>query len=144
MGILPTIPNFKKSLDCLEWFGLVQTFHTFISVADDTEKNIRLDLVLSKSFLIFVLLKYNSMIQLIKSNGEVTDNFTADTLKEKQDAVGGYIEVVATRKGKVLIVNEEGIWKGLKKNEKASEIAEFTIFGDVICLDEKDYHNFLN
>ena len=64
------------------------------------------------------------MIQLIKSNGEVTDNFTADTLQEKQDAVGGYIEVVATRKGKVLIVNE-AIWKGLKKNKKASEIAEF-------------------
>ena len=84
------------------------------------------------------------MIQLIKSNGEVTDNFTADTLQEKQDAVGGYIEVVATRKGKVLIVNEEGRMKRLKKNKKASDIAEFTIFGDVICLDEKDYHKFLN
>ena len=34
------------------------------------------------------------MIQLIKSDGEVTNNFTADTLKEKQDAVGGYIEIV--------------------------------------------------
>ena len=84
------------------------------------------------------------MIQLIKSNGEVTDNFTADTLKEKQDAVGGYIEVVATRKGKVLIVNEEGRMKRLKRNNKASDIAGFDIVGDVICLDEKDYHKFLN
>jgi hypothetical protein len=84
------------------------------------------------------------MIQLIKVNGDVTDNFTADTLKEKQDAVGGYIEVVATRTGKVLIVNEEGRMKGLKKNNKASEIAGFDIVGDVICLDRKDYQNFLN
>tara|TARA_R110000824_G_scaffold2998_6_gene13783 strand:+ start:3112 stop:3366 length:255 start_codon:yes stop_codon:yes gene_type:complete len=84
------------------------------------------------------------MVQLIKINGDVTDNFTADTLKEKQDAVGGYIEVVATRKGKVLIVNEEGALMGLKKNNKASEIADFDIVGDVICLDEKDYRKFLN
>tara|TARA_R110002111_G_scaffold197446_2_gene263159 strand:- start:233 stop:487 length:255 start_codon:yes stop_codon:yes gene_type:complete len=84
------------------------------------------------------------MVQLIKINGDVTDNFTADTLKEKQDAVGGYIEVVATRKGKVLIVNEDGALMGLKKNNKASEIADFDIVGDVICLDEKDYRKFLN
>lgn len=84
------------------------------------------------------------MIQLIKNNGDVTDNFTADTLKEKQDAVGGYIEVVYTRAGKVLIVNEEGLIKGLPFNAKASEIAGQQIVGDVICLNEEDYHKFLN
>jgi len=84
------------------------------------------------------------MIQLIKSNGDVTDNFTADTLKKKQDAVGGYIEVVHTRASKVLIVNEEGLIKRLPFNVKASEIAGQQIVGDVICLDEEDYHNFLN
>lgn len=84
------------------------------------------------------------MVQLIKVNGDVTESFTADTLEEKQSAVGGYIEVVATRRGKVLIVNEEGHMKGLKKNNKASEIAGFDIMGDVICLDEKDYRKFLN
>ena len=84
------------------------------------------------------------MIQLIKSNGDVTDNFTADTLKEKQEAVGGYIEIVHTRKGKVLIVNEEGLIKGLQPNKRAMEIAGQHIVGDVICLDQEDYHNFLN
>ena len=68
------------------------------------------------------------MIQLIKSNGEVTDNFTADTLKEKQDAVGGYIEVVATRKGKVLIVNEEGHMKRLKKMKRLKNFKKKDFF----------------
>ena len=84
------------------------------------------------------------MIQLIKSDGNVTDNFTADTLKEKQDAVGGYIEIVYSNADKVLIVNEEGRIKDLPFNVKASEIAGQHIFGDVICLDREDYHNFLN
>jgi hypothetical protein len=84
------------------------------------------------------------MIQLIKSNGEVTENFTADTLKEKQDAVGGYIEVVHTQQKKVLIVNEEGRIKNLPFNLKATEVAGQHIYGDVICLDLQDYINFLN
>jgi hypothetical protein len=84
------------------------------------------------------------MIQLIKSDGNVTDNFTADTLKEKQDAVGGYIEIVYPNADKVLIVNEEGRIKDLPFNVKASEIAGAHIFGDVICLDREDYCNFLN
>ncbi len=84
------------------------------------------------------------MIQLIKSDGNVTDNFTADTLKEKQDAVGGYIEIVYSNADKVLIVNEEGRIKDLPFNVKASEIAGAHIFGDVICLDREDYCNFLN
>jgi len=91
------------------------------------------------------------MIQLIKSNGDVTDNFTADTLKKKQDAVKSgskagstLIQVVPTPVGKVLIVNEEGRMLGLKKNEQATRIAGQDLFGDVICLDQEDYHNFLN
>ena len=80
------------------------------------------------------------MIQLIKSDGNVTDNFTADTLKEKQDAVGGYIEIVYPN----AIVNEEGLLKNLPYNAKASEIAGRHIVGDVICLDREDYHKFLN
>ncbi len=84
------------------------------------------------------------MIQLIKSDGDVTDNFTADTLKEKQDAVGGYIEIVYPNADKVLIVNEEGLLKNLPFNAKASEIAGRHIVGDVICLDREDYHKFLN
>ena len=84
------------------------------------------------------------MIRLIKSNGEVTENFTADTLKEKQDAVGGYIEVVHAREGKVFIVNEEGLIKGLQPNKKAIDISGQHLVGDVICLDQEDYYNFLN
>jgi len=84
------------------------------------------------------------MIQLIKSDGTVTDNFTADTLKQKQDAVGGYIGVVYSNADKVLIVNEEGMMRDLPLNEKASEIAGHPIAGDVICLDREDYHKFLS
>ena len=57
------------------------------------------------------------MVRLLKTNGEIVENFIAETLKEKQDAVGGYIELVRLHDGSFLVVNEEGLMKQLAHNK---------------------------
>ena len=84
------------------------------------------------------------MVRLIKTNGEIIENFTAETLKEKQDAVGGYIELVRIYDGSFLLVNEEGLMKQLAHNKEASYIANMYIVGDVIHLTDADIQTFLN
>ena len=44
------------------------------------------------------------------------------TLKELQDAVGGYIEVIRLNDGRLIIVNEEGLLQGLPVNIEATNI----------------------
>ena len=44
------------------------------------------------------------------------------TLKELQDAVGGYIEVIRLKDGRLMIVNEEGLLQGLPVNIEATKI----------------------
>jgi len=56
------------------------------------------------------------------------------SLKELQDMVGGYVERLGLPKRAVMILNEEGIPKGLPFNEKASQIAGREIVGDVVVL----------
>jgi len=84
------------------------------------------------------------MVRLLKTNGEIVENFTAETLKEKQDAVGGYIELIRLYDGSFLVVNEEGVYNALEINEKASEIANMHIVGDAIHLTDADVQTFLN
>lgn len=84
------------------------------------------------------------MVRLIKTNGEIVENFTAETLKEKQDAVGGYIELVRLYDGSFLVVNEEGVYNALEVNEKASEIANMHIVGNAIHITDADVQTFLN
>jgi (2Fe-2S) ferredoxin len=83
------------------------------------------------------------MVRLLKTNGEIVENFTAETLKEKQDAVGGYIELVRCPDSSFLVVNEEGIYNALQLNEEASRIANMHILGDAIHLTDSDINTFL-
>lgn len=59
-----------------------------------------------------------------------------DSLKLLQKSVGGYIEVVPILDGgdAALIVNEDGLSKGLSVNDVASRIAQRTIVGDCVYI----------
>jgi hypothetical protein len=65
------------------------------------------------------------MANLYKPDGTVEiihpHNRTHWTTKELQDLVGGYIEVLPSIKPKI-IVNEEGLLKGLPYNERATNL----------------------
>lgn len=69
-----------------------------------------------------------TIIPVIPSKG------TKFTLKELQDMVGGYVERVKLPGQMVLIVNEEGLPRGLPDNPVASEIAGRGLVGDVVIL----------
>lgn len=84
------------------------------------------------------------MVTLIKADGTTIKNFKAETLSAKQEAVGGYIELVRCPDNTFLVVNEDGIYNALELNEKASEIANMHILGDVIHLTDADIQTFLN
>jgi len=80
---------------------------------------------------------------IIKSSGkveEVTFKGKKPKLEELQGCVGGYIECVYLKDGKVLVVNEDGKMLGLPQNEKATSIIveqgryDF-IVGDALLID---------
>lgn len=79
---------------------------------------------------------------IIKTSGEKKEvkpkNGTDFKLAELQAIVGGYIEVVPTKDGKIMIVNEEGKLHGLELNPKATELLGFPdiIVGDVLVCDD--------
>lgn len=64
-------------------------------------------------------------------------NGTDYSLKELQEIVGGFIQIVNLKDDLIMVVNEEGLLIGLKKNQNAtalailSEAAEL-IVGDVL------------
>ena len=60
------------------------------------------------------------------------------TLEWLQEQVGGYIEVVPVPGNQQLIVNEEGLLRGLKFNSLATMIADRRIVGDAVLLSEDD------
>ena len=59
-------------------------------------------------------------------------------LKEMQEIVGGYIEIVSLDGGMIMVVNEEGLLKRLPPNVIASELAGRVIVGSVLVCREKD------
>tara|TARA_Y100000592_G_C5481421_1_gene325793 strand:+ start:5029 stop:5274 length:246 start_codon:yes stop_codon:yes gene_type:complete len=61
-----------------------------------------------------------------------------NSLKQMQDAVGGYIELVRLTDDDIMIVNEEGLIFGLPVNEYASKLAGQTIVGNVLMCKPKD------
>jgi hypothetical protein len=73
---------------------------------------------------------------LIKPDGEIeevdTPNNRAYTLKEMQTVVGGYVQLVYLPGGRVMMVDEEGLYKNYKYNEKASQMAGQSIVGTVL------------
>lgn len=58
------------------------------------------------------------------------------SLEEVQKLVGGYVERLRVPEpgGAVLLVDEEGIPKGLPLNRNASEVAGREIYGDALLL----------
>lgn len=84
------------------------------------------------------------MIKIIKTDSTEQEFKPADkkiSLKEMQEIVGGYIEIVPLNNDKLFVCNEEGKIKGLPYNSKASEYFEKhtghydKIAGDVIIAD---------
>ena len=73
---------------------------------------------------------------LIKPDGVIEEVDTPDnrayTLKEMQKIVGGYVQLVYLSKGRVMMVDEEGLYKNYKYNEKASKMAGQSIVGTVL------------
>ena len=86
------------------------------------------------------------MATLIKTNGEETNvlpkNKTDFKLDELQKYVGGIIEIVKTKEGRTMVINEEGKINDLPINQKASELYQYNEFdfiaGDVLICNENE------
>lgn len=82
--------------------------------------------------------------ELIKANGEVTEitpkNNKTFELEELQKYVGGYIEIVNTNDGRIMVIDEEGKLNNKDENSKATYLFENPfdiIVGDVVVCDSK-------
>ena len=86
------------------------------------------------------------MATLIKSNGEETNilpqNKTDFKLDELQNYVGGLIQIVKTKDGRTMVINEEGKINELPINYKATEMYKYNVFdfivGDVLICNENE------
>jgi len=77
----------------------------------------------------------------IKADGTEREVEGKLSLQAMQTIVGGYIQQVATRDGRYLIVDEDGKYKGKPVNEKATQLfwpLHDTIVGDVLVLTEEE------
>ena len=79
-------------------------------------------------------------MQWIKTDGTIKEVAVDkdNSLKQMQDAVGGYIELVRLADDDVMIVNKEGLNLRLPINEHASKIVGQTIVGNVLICKGKD------
>jgi len=79
-------------------------------------------------------------MQWIKTDGTIEEVAVDkdNSLKQMQDAVGGYIELIYLSDNKVMVVNEEGLIKRLPYNHTASKLAGQTIVGNVLTCKGKD------
>lgn len=89
------------------------------------------------------------MAVLIKATGVATcvkpENHSAFTLKEMQEAVGGFIQILDLG-SLIMVVNEDGLAKAFPTNEVATELvdprhhslAEDGIVGDVLICTRKE------
>lgn len=87
------------------------------------------------------------MATIYKANGQVVDNYKPKNgktfeLSELQEIVGGYIEIVNLRDGRMMVLNEEGKMYGLAINNNATKIfnkgfsyAYDVIVGDVLVTE---------
>lgn len=76
------------------------------------------------------------MAILIKTDGNVVEDYDVSSLEKLQEAVGGYIEIVTIDREMCLIVNEDAglTEEGLSYNAWASQILGRSIVGDVIYM----------
>lgn len=72
-----------------------------------------------------------------------TEEMTDNSLEAMQKAVGGYIEEIGTKDGRIMIINEEGKLENLPFNKFATDIANIYdddyIVGNVIIADEDEF-----
>ena len=61
-------------------------------------------------------------------------NGTDFKLREVQKMIGGYVEVVYLRDGRIMLVDEEGLLKGLPLNRAASRMAGRPIVGNALVM----------
>jgi hypothetical protein len=86
------------------------------------------------------------MATLIKTTGEEIEVFpknkTDFQLTELQKIVGGLIEIIKTKDGKTMVINEEGKINDLPINQKASELYQYNKFdfiaGDVLICQSNE------
>jgi hypothetical protein len=83
------------------------------------------------------------MAFILKADGTRVDGSTGQgpggklTLKQLQEAVGGYIEAIPGTRARAYF-NEEGRPRGLPFNELASAMFGQVVLGDAIVLEEAD------
>jgi hypothetical protein len=79
-------------------------------------------------------------MQILKVDGS-TEELNDNSLEVMQQAVGGYIEMVPTNDGRMMVLNEEGKLLNLWRNNKATALAKGVIAnsdwiaGDVIIAE---------
>lgn len=59
---------------------------------------------------------------------------TQPTLEQAQAFVGGYVEMVSLPNGDQMLVNEEGLMRGMAPNMDASRLAGTIIVGPALVL----------
>ena len=73
---------------------------------------------------------------ILKADGTTVQLDHRPTFKEAREIVGGYIELVHCPPKCTLVVNEEGLMRGLPLNKEATALYGYsTIVGDVIVLE---------
>tara|TARA_R100001463_G_scaffold56773_2_gene108907 strand:- start:1531 stop:1800 length:270 start_codon:yes stop_codon:yes gene_type:complete len=83
--------------------------------------------------------------QLINTYGDVKsvkpNNSKTFSLKELQEYVDGYIQIVKTRDDRIMIMNEEGKNNNLPYNEIATSLYIYgkhdVVVGDVLVMDKE-------
>lgn len=82
------------------------------------------------------------MATQIKASGEHIEVVGANagklTLKQMQDAVGGYVELLRLDGSRRLLVNEDGLAMWLDINRDATRLAGRKIVGDVLLCDASE------
>jgi hypothetical protein len=80
-------------------------------------------------------------MHLLKTDG-TTQEYDDNTLEGMQAAVGGYIQIVNTKDGKLMVMNEEGKLEGLEFNETATEMVELFpgdyVAGNVLIAEQNE------
>jgi hypothetical protein len=80
------------------------------------------------------------MAFIIHTSGDETETIPKNgsdfELAELQDIVGGLIECIPLTKGRLLVVNEEGLLENLPINTKASLLVGLPIVGTVVICDD--------
>ena len=72
---------------------------------------------------------------VLKVDGSREDLPDRPTLEEAQKIVGGWVEVVSSRVGKLAYGDEEGCLKGCSFNHRASAYFGVELVGDILVLE---------